>query len=192
MQVVVDNGVMQVAMLAPEGRITGVGYGGEPSNLLEYDAGQGDSGGYWDSVWNYPGSDLPGQYNTLDSTEFNVVSSSEDQVELSFRSTYSPSLHNSFRLNIDKRLVMLKGSSGFYCYAIFEHARDCPALNITEARLVFKLNMGKFNYMAITDDIQRYMPSAIDRDEPRAVPLAYKEAVLLVDPKEPQFRGEVH
>ncbi|KAG2562089.1 rhamnogalacturonate lyase-like isoform X4 [Panicum virgatum] len=190
-QVVVDNGVVQVAMLAPEGRITGVGYGGEPSNLLEYDAGQGDSGGYWDSVWNYPGSDLPGQYNTLDSTEFNVVSSSEDQVELSFRSTYSPSLHNSFRLNIDKRLVMLKGSSGFYCYAIFEHARDCPALNITEARLVFKLNMGKFNYMAITDDIQRYMPSAIDRDEPRAVPLAYKEAVLLVDPKEPQFRGEV-
>ncbi|PUZ44957.1 hypothetical protein GQ55_8G181500 [Panicum hallii var. hallii] len=86
---------------------------------------------------------------------------------------------------------MLRGSSGFYCYAIFEHARDYPALNITEARLVLKLNTGKFNYMAITDDIQRYMPSAIDRDEPRAVPLAYKEAVLLVDPKEPQFRGEV-
>lgn len=46
--------------------------------------------------------------------------------------------------------------------------------------------------MAVTDDIQRYMPSAADRDEPRAVPLAYKEAVLLVDPKEPQFRGEVY
>jgi rhamnogalacturonan endolyase len=50
----------------------------------------------------------------------------------------------------------------------------------------------RFNYMAVTDDIQRYMPSAADRDEPRAVPLAYKEAVLLVDPKEPQFRGEVY
>lgn len=50
----------------------------------------------------------------------------------------------------------------------------------------------RFSYMAITDDIQRYMPSAVDRDEPRAVPLAYKEAVLLVDPKEPQFRGEVY
>jgi rhamnogalacturonan endolyase len=38
---------------------------------------------------------------------------------------------------------MLRGSSGFYCYAIFEHARDYPALNITEARLVLKLNTGK-------------------------------------------------
>ncbi|TVU50723.1 hypothetical protein EJB05_02110 [Eragrostis curvula] len=127
----------------------------------------------------------------LDSTEFKVVSSSEEQVELSFRSTYNPSLPNSVRLNIDKRLVMLKGSSGFYCYAIFEHASNWPALNITEARIAFKLNTGKFNYMAVSDDIQRYMPSDADRDPPRAQPLAYKEAVLLVDPKEPQFKGEV-
>jgi len=33
--------------------------------------------------------------------------------------------------------------------------------------------------MAISDDIQRHMPSAADRDAPRAAPLAYKEAVLL-------------
>jgi rhamnogalacturonan endolyase len=38
---------------------------------------------------------------------------------------------------------MLRGSSGFYCYAIFEHDGDYPALNISEARLVFKLNTGK-------------------------------------------------
>jgi rhamnogalacturonan endolyase len=38
---------------------------------------------------------------------------------------------------------MLKGSSGFYCYAILEHASDWPALNITEDRLAFKLNTDK-------------------------------------------------
>jgi len=128
----------------------------------------------------------------LESTEFRVVSSSEEeQVELSFRSTYDPSRPNSVRLTVDKRLVMLKGSSGFYCYAIFEHAGDWPALNITEARLVFKLDTARFNYMAVSDEIQRYMPTAADREPPRGMPLAYKEAVLLLNPVDPQFKGEV-
>ena len=35
------------------------------------------------------------------------------------------------------------------------------------------------------------MPSIEDRVAPRCAPLAYKEAVLLVDPVEPQFKGEV-
>uniref|UniRef100_A0A804PFM8 Rhamnogalacturonan endolyase n=1 Tax=Zea mays TaxID=4577 RepID=A0A804PFM8_MAIZE len=127
----------------------------------------------------------------LDSTEFKVVVSSEDQVELSFSSAYTPSSPTSVHLHVDKRLVVLKGSSGFYCYAILEHARDWPALNVTEARLAFKLNTDAFKYMAVSDDIQRYMPSAADRAEPRGAPLAYKEAVLLVNPQEPRFRGEV-
>ncbi|TKW25456.1 hypothetical protein SEVIR_3G121000v4 [Setaria viridis] len=192
-QVVVDNGVVQVSLSRPQGQITGIRYGGGgDQNLLEYNASQGNSGGYWDVVWNYPGSDHPGgTMDILDGTEFQVVSSSEEQVELSFRSSYNASRPNSVRLNVDKRLVMLRDSSGFYCYAIFEHAREHPALNISVARLAFKLNAAKFNYMAISDGIQRYMPSAADRDPPRGVPLAYKEAVLLVDPVEPEFRGEV-
>jgi rhamnogalacturonan endolyase len=120
-----------------------------------------------------------------------VVTQSEEQVELSFRSTYDPASGNGVRLNVDKRFVVLKGSSGFYSYAILEHAADAPAIDISLARLAFKLNTDRFNYMAVSDDIQRYMPRDSDRDRRRSSPLAYKEAVLLTNPSNSQFKGEV-
>jgi len=43
--------------------------------------------------------------------------------------------------------------------------------------------------MAISDDRQRIMPMPQDRDSGQ--PLAYKEAVLLTDPTNPDLRGEV-
>lgn len=45
--------------------------------------------------------------------------------------------------------------------------------------------------MAIADNRQRYMPLPDDRVLPRGQPLAYPEAVLLVNPVEPDFKGEV-
>ncbi|XBH60557.1 hypothetical protein VPH35_115143 [Triticum aestivum] len=189
-QVVVDNGIVQVVVSKTQGQIIGVRYV-DDTNLLYFNNNE-ISGGYWDVVWNFPGSGYPtGMNDMLDGTEFMVVSASEEQVELSFMRTYDPSRLNSVPLNVDKRLVMLRGGSGFYCYSIFEHAGGWPAVDVSEARLVFKLDPTTFNYMAVSDGIQRYMPGAADRDAPRAVPLAYKEAVLLVHPSEPQFAGEV-
>lgn len=45
--------------------------------------------------------------------------------------------------------------------------------------------------MAIADDRQRFMPLPEDRLRHRGKPLDFPEAVLLVNPKEPEFKGEV-
>lgn len=45
--------------------------------------------------------------------------------------------------------------------------------------------------MAMADNRQRYMPLPDDRSPPRGRALAYPEAVLLVDPIEPELQGEV-
>ncbi|PWA71113.1 rhamnogalacturonate lyase [Artemisia annua] len=49
----------------------------------------------------------------------------------------------------------------------------------------------RFHYMANSDDRQRYMPLPDDRLPGRGEVLAYPEAVLLVDPVEPEFKGEL-
>lgn len=45
--------------------------------------------------------------------------------------------------------------------------------------------------MAIADNRQRFMPLPEDRLPDRGQALAYPEAVLLVNPVEPDFKGEV-
>ncbi|CAK9177745.1 unnamed protein product [Ilex paraguariensis] len=94
-------------------------------------------------------------------------------------------------LYIDRRFVMLRGSSGFYSYAIFEHLEDMPAFNLNTTRIAFMLRKDKFHYMAVADNRQRFMPDPDDRLPERGQALAYPEAVLLVNPIEPEFKGEV-
>lgn len=47
----------------------------------------------------------------------------------------------------------------------------------------------RFHYMAMSDERQRFMPTPEDRES--GEPLAYKEAVLLKNPTNPDFNGEV-
>lgn len=71
----------------------------------------------------------------------------EEQVELSFKRPWDSSLKDEHSpLYIDKRFIMLSGSSGFYTYAIYEHRADMPPFSLNEARLLFMLKIEKDNF----------------------------------------------
>lgn len=189
--VVMDNGVLQVTLSKPDGIVTGIRYNGI-SNLLEV-LNEESNRGYWDLVWSDPGATgTTGTFDVIKGTVFKVIVENEEQVELSFTRTWDPSLKGKLvPLNIDKRFIMLRGSSGFYSYAIYEHLEGWPDFNIAETRIAFKLRKDKFHYMAMADNRQRVMPMPDDRLPDRGRPLAYPEAVLLVNPINPDLKGEV-
>ncbi|KAL3504972.1 hypothetical protein ACH5RR_034813 [Cinchona calisaya] len=189
--VVMDNGILQITISKPAGIVTGICYKGI-DNLLEV-LNDEENRGYWDVVWSPEGSTgTTGTFERLITTTFKVVVQTEDQVELSFSRIWDTSLESKLvPLNIDKRFILLSGSSGFYSYAIYEHLKEWPGFNLDETRIAFKLRKDKFHYMAIADNRQRYMPLPDDRLPERGQPLAYPEAVLLVDPVEDEFKGEV-
>ncbi|XP_027333931.1 probable rhamnogalacturonate lyase B isoform X2 [Abrus precatorius] len=148
---------------------------------------------YWDVVWSEAGSTgTTGTFEKIIGTSFNVITENEEQVEISFTSEWDPSLKGKRApLNIDKRYVMLRNSSGFYSYAIFEHLKEWPNFNIPQIRIVYRLRKDMFHYMAVSDNRQRFMPLPDDRLPGRGKELVPPEAVLLVNPVEPEFKGEV-
>ncbi|XP_065872226.1 probable rhamnogalacturonate lyase B isoform X2 [Euphorbia lathyris] len=185
---VVDNGFVQVSITIPEGFVAGIQYSGIP-NLLEVLNDESDRG-YWDLVWsNEATTRKKGNFDRMEGTSFKVVVHNEEEIQLSFSRTWNSS--SLVPLNIDKRFVVNRGSSGFYTYAIYEHLKEWPPFNLHNTRAAFKLRKDKFNYMAISEKRQRYMPLPDDRLEGRGEVLAYPEAVLLLNPIEPQFKGEV-
>ncbi|KAL5074052.1 hypothetical protein RYX36_013036 [Vicia faba] len=166
--VVMDNGILKVTLSNPDGVVIGIEYNGI-DNLLEV-LNDESNRGYWDLVWSSPTSTgTTGKFDVIKGSTFKVILEDEDQLEF----------------------IMLRGSSGFYSYAIYEHLEDWPAFNLDETRIAFKLRKDKFQYMAMADNRQRNMPLPGDRIPPRGQPLAYPEAVLLVDPIEPELKGEV-
>ncbi|XP_004288871.1 PREDICTED: probable rhamnogalacturonate lyase B-like [Fragaria vesca subsp. vesca] len=186
-----DNGIVQVTLSNPGGIVTGIQYKGI-DNLLEV-LNEEANRGYWDLVWSETGSiGTTGTYDRIVGTKFTVIVESEEQVEISFTREWN---HDDMNvpLNIDKRFVMLRNSSGFYSYAIYEHLKEWPAFNLPQTRITFKLRKEMFQYMAIADNRQRNMPLPDDRLPERSQILNsdFPEAVLLVNPIEPQYKGEV-
>ncbi|XP_024171278.1 probable rhamnogalacturonate lyase B isoform X2 [Rosa chinensis] len=169
--VIMDNGILQVTLSNPDGIVTGIQYNGI-DNLLEVLDEEANRG--------------------IIGTKLTVIVESEEQVEISFTREWNHEDKN-VPLNIDKRFVMLRNSSGFYSYAIYEHLKEWPPFNLPQTRIVFKLSKEKFQYMAIADNRQRNMPLPDDRSPERSQILnsEFPEALLLVNPIEPQYKGEV-
>ncbi|KAL5556619.1 hypothetical protein UlMin_038855 [Ulmus minor] len=186
-QVVLDNGLVELTFTNPGGDLIGIKYNGI-ENLLEIHNKESDRG-YWDIMWNEPERETNHQ-DRLQGTKFDVIKSDENQIEISFTKTWNVSSGDTrFPLNVDKRYIMLRDYPGFYTYGIIEHPQGSPEMELGVVRAVFKLQQNKFQYMAISDERQRIMPSANDRK--KGQPLAYPEAVLLTNPSNPDLKGEV-
>uniref|UniRef100_A0A0D9XAQ5 rhamnogalacturonan endolyase n=1 Tax=Leersia perrieri TaxID=77586 RepID=A0A0D9XAQ5_9ORYZ len=185
----IKNGIFELTLSNPDGIVTGVRYNGV-DNLMEILIKE-DNRGYWDLVWNPPG-ERTGKFDVIKGTEFRIIYQDENQAEVSFVRRWDPSLEGkAVPLNIDKRFIVLRGCSGFYTYGIYEHQDGWPGFGLGETRVAFKLRKDKFHYMALADNRQRIMPMPEDRVPPRGQQLAYPEAFLLVDPVNPDLRGEV-
>uniref|UniRef100_A0A6N2LR43 rhamnogalacturonan endolyase n=1 Tax=Salix viminalis TaxID=40686 RepID=A0A6N2LR43_SALVM len=186
--VVMDNGTVQVTLSKPAGLVTGIRYDGI-DNLLEV-RNRETNRGYWDLHWNPPGG--KGIFDVISGTSFRVIVENDEQVELSFTRMWDSLLEGKYiPLNIDKRFILLRGSSGFYSYAIYKHLQEWPGFDIGETRITFKLRKDMFQYMAIADNRQRLMPLPDDLLPGRCQTLAYPEAVILVNPELPELTGEV-
>ncbi|KAL3630146.1 hypothetical protein CASFOL_023130 [Castilleja foliolosa] len=185
-QVVLDNGILNLTLSTPGGMITGIEYN-QINNLLESKYKENDRG-YWDIVWSKPGHPQHDIVDKLVGTSFNVVMEDENQVEISFLRKWSSS-KTGLPLNIDKRFIMLRGCSGFYSYSILERLKGWPDVNLSQGRIAFKLQHNLFQYMAVSDDRQRLMPTT--RDRKKSWVLAYQEAVRLKHSTNSFLKGEV-
>ncbi|KAI7992960.1 Rhamnogalacturonate lyase, partial [Camellia lanceoleosa] len=75
-----------------------------------------------------------------------------------------------------------------WSFAIYQNTISCRDDDGDLRSIVSK---DLFHYMAVSDDRQRFMPLPDDRMPGRGKALAYPEAVLLINPVEPELKGQV-
>ncbi|KAG5048645.1 hypothetical protein JHK85_009748 [Glycine max] len=121
----------------------------------------------------------------MDNGIVQVTLTNPDGIVTGIRYNGVDSLLEVLNKETNRGFIMLRGSSGFYPYGIYEHLNGWPDFDISETRITFKLRKDKFQYMAMADNRQRVMPFPEDRLPGRCQTLGYPEAVLLVNPKDP-------
>ncbi|KAE7995405.1 hypothetical protein FH972_000208 [Carpinus fangiana] len=174
--VILGNGLVKLTILKPQGYITGIKYGGM-DNLLDLKSSE-SSRGYWVINWSLPGGQ--DTYQLFRGAEYSVIQMSNDRLEVSFKSTYDPSTPGiKLPLSVDTRFILKCGVSGFHCYAIYERPPGCQPFDLAQTRMVFKLRREKI--MPMPEDL---LP---DTGKQLIVP----ESVLLINPINPDLKGEV-
>ncbi|BBN04267.1 rhamnogalacturonan endolyase [Marchantia polymorpha subsp. ruderalis] len=188
-KIVLENGIVQVTLSKPGGLVTGVKYGGL-DNLLEV-LNKETNRGYWDLNWSEPDGRVD-NFDVPDGTTFEVVRADGDIVEVSFVRPYNDQSEKPMvPLTIDKRFALHRGHSGFYTCGIYERLAGWRDFNLNQTRIAFKLRKDRFQHMAVAENKIRLMPLPDDLSPDRAQQLAYKEAHLLVNPRNPTLKGEV-
>ncbi|PKI47603.1 hypothetical protein CRG98_031992 [Punica granatum] len=125
--VVMDNGNVEVTLNNPQGDVIGIRHGGI-DNLLEFHHKESNRG--------------------VDGTKFEIITQTEDTVEISFVRTWENSTYSYVSpLIIDRRYIMRRNVSGFYAYAILEHPEGWPAFEMGQARVD-----DKYQYSGETDE----------------------------------------
>ncbi|CAI0398837.1 unnamed protein product [Linum tenue] len=187
--VTIDNGIIQLTLASPIGRIVGLKYHGADNLLDSHEPKLW--GAYFDVSYNViPPRSGAGGLHRVEATKYTVITEKPDIVEVSFSAEWNPSLTDSVvPLNFDIRYIVRKGDSGFYTYVAVERLKDWPDMDMSLHVFVFRPNKQLFNYMAVSDEIQLVMPTEADRAN--GVTLAPREAVLMTNPVDPAFKGQV-
>ncbi|KVI08630.1 Rhamnogalacturonate lyase [Cynara cardunculus var. scolymus] len=143
--VILDNGLLKLKLSTPAGMIVAIHYNGTP-NLLESGLKESQRGFVvvLEIKADHFSFDPPisnEQHNRrIHGTSFDLISKDENHIEVSFLKTWKYDNKDDPPIKVDKRYVMLRGCSGFYSYAIYQHLEEWPDIDIEQTRLAFKLD----------------------------------------------------
>ncbi|KAL2613398.1 hypothetical protein R1flu_025090 [Riccia fluitans] len=159
--------------------------------------------GYWDLHWEsgsyISGNDFNykfrfGNKGGVQWTDFYGDGAGGDQmvgITVKQETSSHTSRHNRAPLSTQVHYAVREGLSGTYCSLLVDHSSNHRPMQLTELRLVLKLNPELFDYSYVADNRQRFMPTRMDLSKNRSESLAFKEARMLTRPKNESLMYEV-
>ncbi|MFT3868311.1 MAG: polysaccharide lyase family protein [Nibricoccus sp.] len=177
--VVLDNGIVTVAIAKRSGNILTLEYRGisllESPGYLNWHAGDEDA----------DFKDHHSTYGRIAAGEFQLkVDPASNDGALAEVCITARQQGENLPFDLELHYVLRRGDSGFYAFVVFAHEPDYPPAKLTQIRLLFRLKDEVFDFIAIDDQRQRVMPPS---DTP-VKPLEPKESLLVTAGP---FKGQI-